>query len=39
LELIVRLIEGPTKIDAVVLEAIRREGAEAVIVQPIFTGH
>ncbi len=39
LRLIVRLIEGPTKIDAAVFEAMRREGAEAVIVQPIFTGH
>jgi putative tryptophan/tyrosine transport system substrate-binding protein len=39
LRLIVRLIEGPTKIDTAVFEALRREGAEAVIVQPIFTGH
>lgn len=37
LKLIVRLVSGPKAIDAAVFEAMRREGAEAVVVHPIFT--
>jgi putative ABC transport system substrate-binding protein len=39
IRLIVRQVEGPAKIDAAVFEAMRRDGAEAVIVQPIFGGY
>jgi putative ABC transport system substrate-binding protein len=33
------LIEGPAAIEAAVFDAMKREGAEAIVVQPIFTGH
>ncbi len=39
IRLIVSQVEGPAKIDAAVFEAMRSEGAEAVIVQPIFGGY
>ncbi|MBB3020960.1 putative ABC transport system substrate-binding protein [Microvirga lupini] len=39
LRLIPYLIDGPARIDRAVFEAMRHEGAEAVIVQPIFMGH
>lgn len=39
LTLVVHLVEGPTAINAGLFEAMRREGAEAVIVQPIFGSH
>ena len=39
LKLVVHLVEGPKAIDAGVFEAMRRDGAEAVIVQPIFGGY
>jgi putative ABC transport system substrate-binding protein len=39
LKLIVKLVEGPAKIEPAVFEDLRREGAEAVIVQPIFGGY
>ena len=38
LKLVVRLVEGPRAIDAGVFDALRRDGSEAVIVQPIFGG-
>lgn len=39
LKLEVRLVDSPDRIDAALFEAMRRGGAEVVIVQPIFTGH
>ena len=39
IRLVVRLVEGPTKIDAAIFEGLRGEGAEVVIVQPIFGGY
>ena len=39
IKLVVRQVEGPSKIDAAVFEALRGEGAEVVIVQPIFGGY
>jgi putative ABC transport system substrate-binding protein len=39
LKLIVQPVEGPKAIDATVFDAMKRNGAEAVIVQPIFAGH
>lgn len=39
LRLIPYLIDGPARIDPAVFETMRHEGAEAVIVQPIFMGH
>ena len=39
MKLLVRMVEGPAKIDAAVFEGLRREGAEVVIVQPIFGGY
>src|SRR5262249_42857659 len=35
----IRIVEGPTSIDQDIFDAMKREGAEAVIVQPIFTGN
>jgi ABC-type uncharacterized transport system substrate-binding protein len=34
-----RLIDGPEAIDQALFDAIKRDGAEAVIVQPIFQSH
>jgi putative tryptophan/tyrosine transport system substrate-binding protein len=39
LRLLPHLIDGPARIDPAVFETMQREGAEAVIVQPIFMGH
>jgi putative ABC transport system substrate-binding protein len=39
MKLAVHLVEAPKAIDRGVFEAMRRDGAEAVIVQPIFGGH
>jgi putative ABC transport system substrate-binding protein len=39
LNLIVKLVDGPAKIDFPLLQNLRHEGAEVVIVQPIFGGH
>jgi putative tryptophan/tyrosine transport system substrate-binding protein len=39
LQLIVQLVDGPEGIGTSTFEALRRDGAEAVIVQPIFMGH
>jgi putative ABC transport system substrate-binding protein len=39
LKLLPYLIDGPANIEPQLLEAMRREGAEAVMVQPIFMGH
>ena len=39
LNLVVKLIDGPVAIDNSIFEAMKREGAEAIVVQPIFTGH
>lgn len=38
IKLTIHLIAGPERIDAGVFEAMRHEGAEALIVQPVFTG-
>jgi putative tryptophan/tyrosine transport system substrate-binding protein len=35
----VRLVDGPAAIDQAMFDAMKRDGSEAVIVQPIFTGH
>lgn len=37
--LIVHLVDGPNHIEAAIFEGLRRQGAEAVFIQPIFTGH
>ena len=34
-----RLVDGPEAINQALFDAIKRDGAEAVIVQPIFRGH
>jgi putative tryptophan/tyrosine transport system substrate-binding protein len=34
-----RLVDGPEAIDQALFDAMKRDGAEAVIVQPIFVGH
>jgi putative ABC transport system substrate-binding protein len=34
-----RLVDGPEAIDQALFDALKRDGAEAVIVQPIFAGH
>lgn len=39
LHLVTRLVDGPGGIEARVFEAFRRQGAEAVFIQPIFFGH
>ena len=39
LKLIVRLVGGVGEIDAALFDSIRAEGAEAVVIQPIFTGN
>jgi putative ABC transport system substrate-binding protein len=39
LNLAVKLVEGPEAINESVFHGLRREGAEALVVQPIFTGH
>jgi putative ABC transport system substrate-binding protein len=38
LKLLVRLVEGPGAIDGQTFAAMKREGVEAVVVQPIFMG-
>ena len=38
-ELLTRLVNGPEAISQSLFDSLRREGAEAVFVQPIFTGH
>jgi putative tryptophan/tyrosine transport system substrate-binding protein len=35
----VRLVDGPAAIDRGIFEAMKGDGSEAVVVQPIFTGH
>jgi putative ABC transport system substrate-binding protein len=35
----VRLIDGPQALDQAIFDAMSRDGSEAVIVQPIFTGY
>jgi putative ABC transport system substrate-binding protein len=37
--LIAQLVEGPHRIEAATFEDFRRQGAEAVFIQPIFFGH
>jgi len=39
LKLLVHLVEGPGALNDFVFENMRRDDAEAVIVQPIFSGH
>jgi putative tryptophan/tyrosine transport system substrate-binding protein len=39
LDLVVKLIEGPEAINESVFLGMKDEGAEAMVVQPIFTGH
>jgi putative tryptophan/tyrosine transport system substrate-binding protein len=39
LALTVRLVDNLDAIDAAIFETMKRQGAEAVVVQPIFTGH
>jgi putative ABC transport system substrate-binding protein len=39
LNLAVKLIQGPEAINESIFQDMKREGAEAVVVQPIFTGH
>jgi putative ABC transport system substrate-binding protein len=39
LNLVVKLVEGPDAIGTPVFEAMKGEGVEAAVVQPIFTGH
>lgn len=39
LRVLPHLVDSPERIDPGVFETMRREGAEAVIVQPIFMGH
>ena len=38
-KLVVRLVGGPEEIDTALFQGMKREGVEAVVVQPIFTGH
>jgi putative ABC transport system substrate-binding protein len=38
-ELLIRMVIGPEAINQALFDNLRREGAEAVFVQPIFTGH
>jgi putative ABC transport system substrate-binding protein len=35
----VRLVDGPASIDQAIFDTIKRDGSEAVIVQPIFAGY
>lgn len=39
IKLIVRLIDGPQAINQAVFDAMKQDGSEAVIAQPIFTGY
>jgi putative tryptophan/tyrosine transport system substrate-binding protein len=39
IKLIERMVDGPEAIDEALFSDLKRDGAEAVVVQPIFTGH
>ena len=39
MKLVVKFLDDPTEFNDALFEGLKREGAEAVIVQPIFTGH
>jgi putative ABC transport system substrate-binding protein len=39
IKLIERMVDGPEAIDEALFADLKRDGAEAVVVQPIFTGH
>ena len=39
IRLLARLVDGPEAIDETVFTTMKQDGAEAVIVQPVFTGH
>jgi putative ABC transport system substrate-binding protein len=38
LNLVVRIIDSPEMLDGALFETMKRDGVEAVIVQPVFTG-
>jgi putative ABC transport system substrate-binding protein len=39
LNLVVRVLDRPEQVDAALFEAMKRDGVEAVIAQPVFSGH
>ncbi len=39
LKITVKLVDAPSDIDAALMAALKQEGVEAVVVQPIFMGH
>jgi putative tryptophan/tyrosine transport system substrate-binding protein len=39
IRLLVQLVAGPNQIEAAIFEDFRRQGAEAIFIQPIFFGH
>jgi putative ABC transport system substrate-binding protein len=39
IKLLMRLVDRPDEVNEATFEGLKREGAEAVIVQPLFTGH
>jgi putative tryptophan/tyrosine transport system substrate-binding protein len=39
IKLMVKLINGPEAIDQAIFEEVKRDGSEAIIAQPIFTGY
>lgn len=39
LRLAVKMVDAASQIDAAMLEELKRDGAEAIVVQPIFMGH
>jgi putative ABC transport system substrate-binding protein len=38
-KLVVKLIDGPQAVDQAIFDTMKRDGSEAVMVQPIFTGY
>jgi putative ABC transport system substrate-binding protein len=38
-DLLTRLVDGPARVDETLFEVMKREGAEAIIVQPVFTSY
>lgn len=38
-DLLTRLVDGPARIDETLFEEMKREGAEAIIAQPVFTSY
>lgn len=39
LKSLTRLVDGPNAVDAALIQQIKRDGAEAIIVQPVFTSY